>query len=179
MRRAPTVFSRDMLNDGYSSDHYSTRSEFLMNHDILSFIHDKVMRLQVLTHSLAPTRALLRLLGNPLGMGSPHYAKLATYFLNSGGGVTQQFVTKNDTFVSRVLAGSLKEKPGISRLDGRTVHFADGSVVDDVDTILCATGYENVVDFFDGFEAEAKGHFYPRDLYKHAFRPGRFDRPST
>lgn len=38
-----------------------------------------------------------------------------------------------------IKAGKVQPRPGISRVDGRIVHFTDGSQ-EDVDIIVCATG---------------------------------------
>jgi len=46
----------------------------------------------------------------------------------------------NDDLPSRVLCGSVLVRPGIARLMPSGVRFTDGTCVDDVDTVLCATG---------------------------------------
>lgn len=44
--------------------------------------------------------------------------------------------------------GEIIPKVGVSRLDGKRVHFSDGSS-EEFDTILCATGYKITFPFFD------------------------------
>lgn len=46
----------------------------------------------------------------------------------------------NDDLPSRILSGSVQVRPGIARLMPSGVRFTDGTCVDDVDTIICATG---------------------------------------
>ena len=46
----------------------------------------------------------------------------------------------NDDLPSRILSGSVQVRPGIARLMSTGVRFTDGTCVDDVDTVLCATG---------------------------------------
>ena len=46
----------------------------------------------------------------------------------------------NDDLPSRILSGSVQVRPGIDRLTSSGVQFTDGTCVDDVSTIICATG---------------------------------------
>jgi len=46
----------------------------------------------------------------------------------------------NDDLPSRILSGRVQVRAGIARLMPSGVRFTDGTCVDDVDTILCATG---------------------------------------
>jgi len=118
-----------------------------------------------------------------LGLGDSINGKLAELGARSGGGVSKQFLTKNDKFVPKLLDGTLIEKPGISHIDGRTVHFTDGTEVEDIDTIMLCTGF---VDSFPFLPKEIKITSM-RDLYKHAFHPAvapsvafiGFARPTT
>lgn len=62
--------------------------------------------------------------------------------------------------------------PEIARLDGHTVHLADGTSVE-ADVIVCATGYNMSFPFFDEGEAELhpdSEHRYP--LFKRMIKPG-------
>ena len=56
--------------------------------------------------------------------------------------------TQSNDLLFRLGAGDLKPKPNIERLDGRTVHFVDGSSVE-ADVIIYATGYNITFPFFD------------------------------
>jgi len=49
------------------------------------------------------------------------------------------FVT-NDDLPSRILSGSVQVRPGVDCLTSSGVRFSDGTCVDDVDAIICATG---------------------------------------
>ena len=49
--------------------------------------------------------------------------------------------TINDELPNRIAAGSIVIKPNVTRIEGTTVHFHDGSHVDDVTYIVMATGY--------------------------------------
>ncbi|UGT38503.1 NAD(P)-binding domain-containing protein [Nocardia yamanashiensis] len=53
----------------------------------------------------------------------------------------------SEEFLHRVGCGDIDFKPAITRLDGRYVHFADGSV-EEVDVVVCATGYHISFPFF-------------------------------
>ncbi|HZS05981.1 MAG TPA: NAD(P)-binding domain-containing protein [Blastocatellia bacterium] len=48
--------------------------------------------------------------------------------------------TLNSELLHYVKHGRIRPKPGIARLDGHKVHFADGSI-EEFDTVICATGY--------------------------------------
>jgi len=46
----------------------------------------------------------------------------------------------NDELPSRILSGSVQVRPGIARLTSTGVQFTDGTCVDDVAAVICATG---------------------------------------
>jgi len=46
----------------------------------------------------------------------------------------------NDDLPSRILSGRVQVRPGIARLMPSGVRFTDGTYVDDVDAVICATG---------------------------------------
>ncbi|WP_043651142.1 flavin-containing monooxygenase [Nocardia thailandica] len=54
----------------------------------------------------------------------------------------------SEEFLHRAGCGDVVCKPAITRLDGSRVHFADGSV-EEIDVVLCATGYHISFPFFD------------------------------
>ena len=60
-----------------------------------------------------------------------------------------QHVMVNDEFSNRIAAGTVVIKPNIRRLTETGVEFEDGSVVDDVDIVFYATGYEFGFPFMD------------------------------
>ncbi|KAA1420962.1 SidA/IucD/PvdA family monooxygenase [Nocardioides humilatus] len=75
-------------------------------------------------------------------------------------------------FLTRAGSGDIHMLPAIDRLDGRTVHLADGSSVE-ADVIICATGYDMRFPFFTDSEADLHPdaeHRYP--LFKRMIKPG-------
>jgi len=69
----------------------------------------------------------------------------------------------------RLGSGDVIPKPNISRLDGSTVHFEDGTS-DDFDIIVYATGYNITFPFFDRDFISAPDNHIP--LYKRIYKPG-------
>ena len=69
----------------------------------------------------------------------------------------------------RLGAGDVIPKPNITRLDGDTVHFEDGTQAD-FDIIIYATGYNITFPFFDPDFISAPDNKI--DLYKRMFYPG-------
>lgn len=67
--------------------------------------------------------------------------------------------------------GDIRPKPDIARLDGRSVHFTDGSVVE-VDTVLYATGYLAQFPFLD--TEHLNWHDGRPHLFQNVFTP-RYD----
>ena len=54
----------------------------------------------------------------------------------------------NDDLPSRILSGSVQVRPGIARLTSSGVQFTDGTYVDDIDAVICATGTSQSVRLF-------------------------------
>jgi Flavin-binding monooxygenase-like len=69
----------------------------------------------------------------------------------------------------RLGSGDVIPKPNVSRLDGATVHFDDGTA-SDFDIIIYATGYNITFPFFDESFISAPDNRI--DLYKRMFKPG-------
>ncbi|MFF3439540.1 SDR family NAD(P)-dependent oxidoreductase [Streptosporangium sp. NPDC002721] len=63
-------------------------------------------------------------------------------------GVLQDHPTLSDSVPRLIAEGQVLARPGIARLDGTRVHFADGRV-DEVDHIVWCTGYRAVTPFLD------------------------------
>lgn len=72
----------------------------------------------------------------------------------------------------RLGSGDVIPKPNVSRLDGDTVHFDDGTC-DVFDVIVYATGYNITFPFFDAGLISAPGNQIR--LYKRMFLPGMHD----
>lgn len=89
--------------------------------------------------------------------------------------VFSQHPTVNDELPNRILSGTVQVKPNIRRFNGSSVEFDDGSVVEDVDLVVFATGYrfsypflaQNVVSVSDN----------KASLYKYVFPP-ELDQPT-
>ena len=69
----------------------------------------------------------------------------------------------------RLGSGDVVPKPDVSRLDGLTVHFEDGTSTD-LDVIVYATGYNITFPFFDEQFLSAPGNVIR--LFKRMFKPG-------
>ena len=77
--------------------------------------------------------------------------------------------TLSSELLLRLGSGDARAKPNVSRLDGATVHFTDGSA-EEFDAIVYATGYNITFPFFDeGFLSAPDNHL---PLYKRVFKPG-------
>jgi len=102
-----------------------------------------------------------------LESGDPQRQLISDWFIKAG--FTGKSLQKNDDFVANLLNGKIRHVPhGVARLEGSTVHFANGEQVD-ADVVMCCTGYEeNAIpaEWLGGFEVEDV-----RGLYKHAFHP--------
>lgn len=75
-------------------------------------------------------------------------------------------------FLTKAGSGDIHMLPEIARLDGSTVHLADGSSVT-ADVIVCATGYNMEFPFFDPADVSLhpdSEHRYP--LFKRMIKPG-------
>ncbi|XP_006815032.1 dimethylaniline monooxygenase [N-oxide-forming] 2-like [Saccoglossus kowalevskii] len=55
----------------------------------------------------------------------------------------------NDEIANRIFCGAVECKPVIQQLNKRSVKFVDGTVVDDVDAVICATGYNATFPYLD------------------------------
>jgi thioredoxin reductase len=113
--------------------------------------------------ALVASRELIRgLVGNmsDYGLPEPDHEPLSAH-----PSVSADFLTKAGS-------GDIHMLPAIERLDGSTVHLADGSSVE-ADVIICATGYEMEFPFFDAGETDLHPddeHRYP--LFKRMIKPG-------
>ncbi|MFA6573901.1 MAG: NAD(P)-binding domain-containing protein [Nocardioides sp.] len=72
----------------------------------------------------------------------------------------------------RLGSGDITPKGNVARLDGRTVHFEDGTS-GDFDVIVYATGYNITFPFFDPELISAPDNQIP--LFKRMFKPGMDD----
>nr|XP_006815033.1 PREDICTED: dimethylaniline monooxygenase [N-oxide-forming] 2-like [Saccoglossus kowalevskii] len=75
----------------------------------------------------------------------------------------------NDEIANRIFCGAVECKPVIQQLNKRSVKFVDGTVVDDVDAIICATGYNVTCPYLDN--DIVTGSLKVRELYLYVFPP--------
>jgi dimethylaniline monooxygenase (N-oxide forming) len=78
--------------------------------------------------------------------------------------------TVSDDLLSRLGHGDITVKPSISRFDGPTVHFTDGSSVD-ADVVVYCTGYKVTFPFLDDTVVRAQDNHI--DLYRRVVSPDR------
>ncbi|WP_198428642.1 flavin-containing monooxygenase [Nocardia bovistercoris] len=102
------------------------------------------------------------LAGNPEQWGLP---KPPHRFLDAHG-------TQSVELPLRLGSGDVIPKPNVERLDGSTVHFADGTEAE-IDVIVYATGYNISFPFFDPAFLSAPDNRIR--LYKRIFAPGMPD----
>jgi hypothetical protein len=76
--------------------------------------------------------------------------------------------TISDEILSRLTHGAITPKPNIAALEGRSVRFADGTVVE-ADVVVYATGYKVTFPFFDPGFIAAPNNDLP--LYRRVFHP--------
>ncbi|XP_074525279.1 flavin-containing monooxygenase 5-like [Halichoeres trimaculatus] len=80
-----------------------------------------------------------------------------------------QHPTVNDELPNRILSGTVQVKPNISRFQGSSVEFDDGSVVEDVDLVVFATGYTFSYPFLSSQVVSVSDN--KASLYKYVFPP--------
>uniref|UniRef100_A0A667ZC43 Flavin-containing monooxygenase n=1 Tax=Myripristis murdjan TaxID=586833 RepID=A0A667ZC43_9TELE len=86
-----------------------------------------------------------------------------------------QHPTLNDELPNRILSGTVQVKPNIRKFEGSSVEFEDGSVVEDVDLVVFATGYRFSFPFLASHVISVSGNQAP--LFKYVFPP-ELDRPT-
>ena len=102
---------------------------------------------------------MTKLVGNPedLGLPRPNHRFLEAH------------PTTSNDLLWRLQTGDLTAKPNISRFDGRTVAFEDGTS-EEIDVIIYATGYKVTFPFLDEDFISAPENRLP--LFKRVFKPG-------
>ncbi|XP_059196503.1 flavin-containing monooxygenase 5-like [Centropristis striata] len=89
--------------------------------------------------------------------------------------VNSQLPTVNDELPNRILSGTVQVKPNIRRFQGSSVEFDDGSVVEDVDLVVFATGYRFSFPFLASHVVSVSDN--KASLYKFVFPP-ELERPT-
>jgi len=64
----------------------------------------------------------------------------ALYGLQPSYDITASTTVINDDLPRRIIAGSVQVRPSIARLTSSGVRFSDGTHVDDIAAVICATG---------------------------------------
>ncbi|XP_034540274.1 dimethylaniline monooxygenase [N-oxide-forming] 5-like [Notolabrus celidotus] len=75
----------------------------------------------------------------------------------------------NDDLSARIISGRVQVKSNVKEFRGSSVVFADGSILDKVDVVVFATGYNYSFPFLPP-DLQAK-YGYRMRLYKHVFHP--------
>ncbi|KAM8745924.1 flavin-containing monooxygenase 5-like isoform 1-T4 [Acanthopagrus schlegelii] len=99
----------------------------------------------------------------------------ALYNLKPKHRLFNQHPTLNDELPNRILSGTVQVKPNIRRFQGSSVEFDDGSVVEDVDLVVFATGYRFSFPFLASNVVSVSEN--KASLYKYVFPP-ELDRPT-
>nr|XP_057929034.1 flavin-containing monooxygenase 5-like [Doryrhamphus excisus]XP_057929035.1 flavin-containing monooxygenase 5-like [Doryrhamphus excisus] len=86
-----------------------------------------------------------------------------------------QHPTVNDELPNRILSGTVQVKPNICRFLGSSVEFDDGSIVEDVDLVVFATGYRFSFPFLASHVVSVSSN--KASLYKYVFPP-ELDHPT-
>ncbi|XP_071751661.2 flavin-containing monooxygenase 5-like [Centroberyx gerrardi] len=92
------------------------------------------------------------------------------YGLKPKHGFFAQIPVVNDELPSRIISGRVQVKPNVKEFCGSSVVFVDGSIIDKVDVVVFATGYNYSFPFLPS-ALQAKCGYRLR-LYQHVFPPG-------
>ncbi|XP_016898486.1 dimethylaniline monooxygenase [N-oxide-forming] 5-like isoform X3 [Cynoglossus semilaevis] len=92
------------------------------------------------------------------------------YGLRPKHGFFAQIPVVNDDLPSRIISGRVQVKPNVKEFFGSSVVFEDETIIDQVDVVVFATGYNYSFPFLPS-ELQIKCD-YRLQLYKHIFPPG-------
>ncbi|KAF7640698.1 hypothetical protein LDENG_00022160, partial [Lucifuga dentata] len=101
--------------------------------------------------------------------------RIIPFTLNLNLRVFSQHPTVNDELPNRILSGTVQVKPNIRRFQGSSVEFDDGSVVEDIDLVVFATGYTFSFPFLASHVLSVSGNKV--SLYENVFPP-ELDHPT-
>ncbi|KAM7011994.1 uncharacterized protein LKV04_022432 [Tautogolabrus adspersus] len=121
-------------------------------------------RMDMMTHKLFPSW-ISRMVEKKLNEALCH--KL--YGLKPKHGFFAQIPVVNDDLPARIITGRVKLKPNVKEFSGSSVVFVDGSILDKVDVVVFATGYNYSFPFLPSALQAKCG--YRLHLYKHVFPP--------
>uniref|UniRef100_A0A671MGG6 Flavin-containing monooxygenase n=1 Tax=Sinocyclocheilus anshuiensis TaxID=1608454 RepID=A0A671MGG6_9TELE len=89
--------------------------------------------------------------------------------------VFSQHPTVNDDLPNRILSGTVSVKPNVKEFRGSSVVFEDGTVEDDIDLVVFATGYTFSFPFLSSHAIPVSKNKV--SLYKYVYPPG-LERPT-
>ncbi|CAL8254753.1 unnamed protein product [Merluccius merluccius] len=92
------------------------------------------------------------------------------YGLQPRHGFFAQIPLVNDELPGRIISGRVQMKPNVKEFCGSSVVFVDGSVLDKVDVVVFATGYNYSFPFLPPDLQAKSGHRLR--LFRHVFPPG-------
>ncbi|XP_041646429.1 flavin-containing monooxygenase 5-like [Cheilinus undulatus] len=123
-----------------------------------------VSRMDVMLQSLFPSWSA-RTLENKVNKVFDHQL----YGLKPKHGIFAQNAVVSDDLPARIISGRVQVKPNVKEFSGSRVIFEDGSVLDKVDLVVFATGYNYSFPFLPAALQNKTG--YRLCLYKHVFPP--------
>uniref|UniRef100_A0A673K5S6 Flavin-containing monooxygenase n=1 Tax=Sinocyclocheilus rhinocerous TaxID=307959 RepID=A0A673K5S6_9TELE len=94
---------------------------------------------------------------------------------SSMGCIFSQHPTVNDDLPNRILSGTVSVKPNVKEFRGSSVVFEDGTVEDDIDLVVFATGYTFSFPFLSSHAIPVSKNKV--SLYKYVYPPG-LERPT-
>ncbi|XP_036377170.1 flavin-containing monooxygenase 5-like [Megalops cyprinoides] len=104
-----------------------------------------------------------------------HHFDHRLYGLRPSHGFFKQIPVVNDDLPGRIISGRVVVKPNVREFRGSSVVFEDGTVVDKVDVVVFATGYNYDFPFLPSSLKARAG--YRLSLYKQVFPPS-LERPT-
>ena len=135
LRRGVSVATKYPMRSQYTSDAFSSRSHYFSHPSLISWLFSDLNRKISKMDEIDPVFAMIGKLN-----------------LESGGGLYQS-ITKNENFVESLVTGKCIKTAEISKLTDSAVIFKDGTVAQNIDKIVCNTGFSRSYSFLqDGFE---------------------------
>lgn len=128
-------------------------------------------RILILAQSLLPSGLVNSLGEKRLNQRFNH----SLYNLKPKHRLFSQHPTVNDDLPNRILSGTVQVKPNIRRIQGSSIEFEDGSVVENIDLVVFATGYNFSYPFLASQVVSVSDN--KTSLFKYVFPP-ELDKPT-
>uniref|UniRef100_A0A673W6J2 Flavin-containing monooxygenase n=1 Tax=Salmo trutta TaxID=8032 RepID=A0A673W6J2_SALTR len=128
-------------------------------------------RVLKMVQSVLPFGLVCRLGENKVNQRFNH----SLYSLQPKHRLFSQHPTVNDELPNRILSGTVQVKSNIRRIQGSSIEFDDGTVEDNIDLVVFATGYNFSFPFLPSSMLPVSGN--KANLYKYMFPPG-LERPT-